>query len=122
MSLADTYQEYKLLNDSFIMYLDKIIDEDFKGYDEQDVTCKLIAVKENFEKLKEQSDKEEEVPGDKNLGDLKYLIVDGLFLSIDLLNFYRAKEIERFKMRAVNYIRKGRLTEHFKFNDSCSLK
>ena len=45
---------------------------------------------------------------ENDLRDLKYLIVDSFFLLIDLENFYKYKEFERFKMRAVNHINKRR--------------
>ena len=41
-----------------------------------------------------------------NLRDLNYLALDTLFLTMDLKNFYKLGESERFKMRAVNYINK----------------
>ena len=41
-----------------------------------------------------------------NLRALNYLALDTLFLTMDLKNFYKLGESERFKMRAVNYINK----------------
>ena len=49
-----------------------------------------------------------------NLNELKYLIVDTLFLTFDLNNFYKLKEFERFKMRFANYVNKRRRDEMLK--------
>lgn len=116
MELVKIYEEYKCLNESFTEFIDNLINDDFKGYDEQDIVCKIIAAKETYGRLKEEAgniDLEEECD-EGNVKDLEYLLVDGLFLAIDLLNFYRAKEFERFKMRGTNYIRKGRVLNFFK--------
>ena len=43
-------------------------------------------------------------------------IMDGLLLSIDLLRFYESKQVERFKMRAVNYINKERMKKFIEDN------
>ena len=52
----------------------------------------------------------------ETLGKLKYYIVDGLFLAVDLLNFYESKQKERFQMRAVNYINKDRMQQFINDN------
>lgn len=116
MQLVEIYEEYKCLNESFTMFIDDLINDNFEGHDEQDTVCKLIAAKENYGRLKEETDKIDlaEECDEGNVKDLEYLLVDGLFLAIDLLNFYRAKEFERFKMRGTNYIRKGRVLNFFK--------
>ena len=60
-----------------------------------------------FEDLKLRCDKIEVEEKDiNNLRDLNYLALDTLFLTMDLKNFYKLGESERFKMRAVNYINK----------------
>ena len=62
---------------------------------------------ELFEELKLRCDKVEVEEKDiDNLRDLNYLALDTLFLTMDLKNFYKLGESERFKMRAVNYINK----------------
>lgn len=134
MSLIKTYTEYKYLNESFTLFIDDLINYNFEGYKEQDIILKLIAAKENFERLKIEADEdksstaelEKEVDEsdeilkaennitDEDLKDLQYLLMDGLFLSIDLLNFYKTKQFERFKMRGINYIRKDRVRNYFK--------
>ena len=53
-----------------------------------------------------------------NLRDLNYLALDTLFLTMDLKNFYKLGESERFKMRAVNYINKRNRGQGF---SSCPL-
>ena len=116
MELIEIYTEYKYLNESFTLFVDDLINNNFEGHTEHDIVCKLIAAKENYGRLKEEADKIEleEECDEGNVKDLEYLLVDGLFLAIDLLNFYRAKEFERFKMRGTNYIRKGRVLNFFK--------
>lgn len=130
MSLIKIYLEYKYLNESLTLFIDELISNNFVGISEQEVTFKLIAAKENFERLKAEIDEDDLHEGkieesdeilkvenkitDEDLKDLKYLVMDGLFLSNDLLNFYRSKQVERFKMRGVNYIRKDRVRNFFK--------
>lgn len=74
----------------------------------------LVKGKEKFQELMNAVDKiEVEEEDGLYLKDVKYGLVDGLFLAIDLYNFYYSKQLERFKMRGVNYIRKGRVTSFF---------
>ena len=67
-----------------------------------------------FEDLKLRCDKIEVEEKDiNNLRDLNYLALDTLFLTMDLKNFYKLGESERFKMRAVNYINKRNRGQDF---------
>ena len=75
---------------------------------------KLVKAKDKFQELMSEVDEiETEEEDGLFVKDVKYGIVDGLFLAIDLYNFYYTKQLERFKMRGVNYIRKGRVTSFF---------
>ncbi|MGG7177288.1 hypothetical protein ACQPU1_06850 [Clostridium paraputrificum] len=112
MTLESTYEEFKGLNSEYISFIEELLESNFTNYSEEEIVEKLANGKIVFETLKVKSDNIEIEDKDKeNLMDLKYLIIDGLFLAIDLLNFYKLKEMERFKMRIVNYVRKKRVTE-----------
>ncbi|MGL4107341.1 hypothetical protein [Clostridium sp. LP20] len=112
MTLESTYEEFKGLNSEYISFIEELLESNFTNYSEEEIVEKLTNGKIVFETLKVKSDNIEIEDKDKeNLMDLKYLIIDGLFLAIDLLNFYKLKEMERFKMRIVNYVRKKRVTE-----------
>ncbi|MDD6796204.1 MAG: hypothetical protein PUE01_12485 [Clostridiaceae bacterium] len=114
MELVQIYEEYNSLNKEFIAFLDKVLLSNFEGYSEEEVNNILVNVRDKMENLKVLSDSIEENEDNRdNLRDLKYLVVDTFFLLLDLINFYKHKEIERFKMRAVNYINKRRRAEFF---------
>lgn len=115
MELTNTYEDFKALNDQYIEYNMKLMESNFTSASDEEIIDKLTQDKILFETMKVKSDLIEVTEENrKDVLDLKYLIVDGLFLSIDLLNFYKLNEIERFKMRIVNYVRKQRVTEMFK--------
>ena len=108
MKLIETYKKYKMIDTDFNSFIENLLDSKLEDYSEL-VANKLTQYKDIFENLKVESDAIE-VDEDKvnDLRDLKYLIVDSFFLIIDLENFYKYKEFERFKMRAVNHINKRR--------------
>ncbi|WP_294353892.1 hypothetical protein [uncultured Clostridium sp.] len=107
MNLVNTYEKYDVGNKLYMNFIDGLIKSDFNLVSEEEIELKLKEAKEFFENLKEESDKIEVSEDEINdLRDLKYLIVDSFFLMIDLENFYKYKEMERFKMRAVNHINK----------------
>ena len=112
--LSDIFEEYIKINKDYVNFINEIVNSNFSNYNEDEIMSKLIESKKSFEKLMSDLDacNNEEEDG-LFLKDVKYSIVDGLFLAIDLYNFYNSKELERFKMRAVNYIRKGRVTSFF---------
>lgn len=112
--LSEIFNKYVEINSEYVKYINDIVNNNFVGYLEEEIMNKLVEGKKNFEELMSQIDKcENEEENGLFLKDIKYSIVDGLFLTIDLYNFYNSKELERFKMRAVNYIRKGRVTSFF---------
>lgn len=112
--LSIIFDEYIKVNREYVSFVNEIVNNNFSDYTPDEIMSKLVEYKQKFEKLMSDTDKctKEEEDG-LFLKDVKYSIVDGLFLSIDLYNFYNSKELERFKMRAVNYIRKGRVTSFF---------
>lgn len=114
MELVQIYEEYNSLNKEFIAFLDRALLNNFEGYSEEEINNILLDIRNRMEDLKALSDEIEETEENRdNLRDLKYLVVDTFFLLLDLINFYKHNEIERFKMRAVNYINKRRRAEFF---------
>lgn len=112
--LGEIFNKYVEVNRAYVEYINEIVNKNFEGYLEEEIMNSLIKGKKEFEGLMSEIDKcENEEEDGLFLKDVKYSLVDGLFLSIDLYNFYNSKELERFKMRAVNYIRKGRVTSFF---------
>lgn len=108
MELVETYEKYKMIDEDFNLFLKNLLENDLSEYKES-VYNKLTQYKNIFENLKVESDGiDVDDAGVNDLRDLKYLIVDSFFLLIDLENFYKYKEFERFKMRAVNHINKRR--------------
>lgn len=114
MKLKEIFEAYVDLNREYVLYINEIINKNFEGHSEDEIMKNLIKGKEKFQELMNEVDKiEVEEEDGLYLKDVKYGILDGLFLAIDLYNFYYSKQLERFKMRGVNYIRKGRVTSFF---------
>lgn len=117
MHLIETYENYKSYNEEYLSFIEELVDNDFKNKTEDEVLEQLAEGKMKFELLmvkignyvldEDQSE---------NLKDFKYLLADSLFLSVDLINFFKHKEMERFKMRFTNYIRKKRLKDNMMSN------
>lgn len=105
MSLALTYTEYKNINSEYIKYIEELIKENNFTYNDE-VRNKLLFFYERFELVRLKSDNLKEDGNEDDIQDLRYLIVDGLLLALDLVNFYSRGEVERFKMRGTNYIKK----------------
>ena len=109
MSLISTYEKFTHINEEFIEFIDKIVKENFEAFSEEQIKMNLKIALNNYEKIKFESDEIQVDDENKNnLNDLKYLIMSALFLVSDLNHFYNLKELERFKMRAVNYINHNR--------------
>ena len=109
MSLISTYEKFTHINEEFIEFIDKLIGNDFKSFTDDQIKMNLNIALKNYEKLKFESDEiQVEEDNKNNLNDLRYLIMSALFLVSDLIHFYNLKEYERFKMRAVNYIKNSR--------------
>ena len=122
MDLINAYESYKEFNKNFVDFINDLITNDFSNMDKTTIIDKLLAGKEFFSNLQVQCETIDIESEDmNNLKDLQYLLTDGLFLTIDLINFYNLNEYDRFKMRASNYINKGRLTEMFKQSKNCSI-
>lgn len=114
MNLNEIFNEYIEVNKEYVSFVNEIINKNFECYSEEEIMKRLVEDKEKFQKLMGEIDSiQVEEENGLYLKDVKYSLVDGLFLAIDLYNFYNSKQLERFKMRGVNYIRKGRVTSFF---------
>lgn len=117
MDLFEIYKNFNVANREYITYIHNLIKEDMGECNNEEVINELLAGKNRFEFLKIMVDDVKiTIENNEMLGKLKYYIVDGLFLSVDLLNFYETKQKERFQMRAVNYINKDRMEQFIKDN------
>ena len=114
MSLVSIQEEYNKAKSEYIELINELSNSDLGNCDNEDILNNLIAGKTKFELIKIKSDNEvlSEEEKDK-LKDIQYSIVDSLFLCMDLINFYKTNQVERFKMRAVNYVNKKRIEELF---------
>lgn len=112
MILVDTYEKYKKLNGEYSKVIDEMIYKNFDNLNKEEIIKKLSEYNSEIQALKSEVDSIESKDKD-NLNDLNYLVVDLMFLSIDLINFYNYNEVERFKMRATNYLNKQRRSEIF---------
>lgn len=111
MSLVMTYEEYNIINKEFLDFVNNIVEENLENYSEEKLE-KLKNYKAKFEEIMEKSNGEVvSEDNENNLKDLRYLVLDSLFLAADITNFYSYKESERFKMRVANYVNKRRRAE-----------
>lgn len=115
MSLVHNYEEYNKVNNNYLKFIEGLVNSDLGECDNEKIKETLLNAQNSFESIKIRIDVEGMEETDKeNLNDLKYLIMDALFISADLVAFYKYKQPERFKMRATNYINKKRRAEMFK--------
>lgn len=123
MDLINDYEEYNRVNNDYVNFIEKLVNSDLGDCSEEHIKEKLISVQNSFESIKIRMDVEEAEEKDiENLKDLKYLVMDALFISADLVAFYKYKQPERFKMRAVNYLNKKRRAEMFKDSNDGSCR
>ena len=103
--MLNTYEKFSMLNNDLIKYLNELITNNLKDLKDGDIAVNLERILHDIEVLKFESDKISisNMDSDK-VNNLRYSIMNSLFLISDLLHFYKLNEIERFKMRAVNYI------------------
>lgn len=122
MDLIKAYEEYTRVNNNYVNSIERLVNSDLGDCNEEHIKEQLLSAQNSFESIKIRIDVVEvEEKEEENLRDLKYLVMDALFISADLVAFYKYKQPERFKMRAVNYINKKRRAEMFKDdnNGSC---
>ncbi|MGL4654685.1 MAG: hypothetical protein ACRCWM_02190 [Sarcina sp.] len=114
MDLLTLYNEYKKYLGEYTSYVFELAGMNLNGCEDESVLDKLKAYQIKFEDIKIKADVIEVDDANKqNLQDLKYLVMDVLFASLDLTTFYSYKEEERFKMRAVNFVNKRKRAEIF---------
>lgn len=115
MELVNIYDEYREVNKNYVDFIEELVNKNFEGFSEDFVMGNLENFQNSIGALKVKADDlQVEEENKDNLKDLKYLIVDTLFLTFDLNNFYKLKEFERFKMRFANYVNKRRRDEMLK--------
>lgn len=108
MSLVKIYEEYNIVNEEYLNLANKVALEDLDNFNNKTLE-RLNIYKEKFGNLMERINGEDLSEEDENnIKDLKYLVLDGIFLASDLAGFYSINEKERFKMRLANYINKMR--------------
>lgn len=112
MTLLDIYERYKKVNNDYSRFIEMIINKEDFDFESKEEFNLLEKYNMEIQQLKTSMDSIES-NDNENLKDLSYLIVDLMFLSVDLMNFYNYREVERFKMRAINYINKQRRKEFF---------
>lgn len=114
MELVNSYAYYTEEYNAYLELVEQLVETDFANCVEAEVTSKLENAKETFEGLMEKvSTLEVEEAQQENLKDFKYLIMDALFFTSDLANFYKHQELGRFKMRVLNALNKKRRAELF---------
>ena len=103
--MINTYEQFSILNNELITYLNELFSEDLKEGNSEDIINNFKKILNDIEELKFESDEIIAVGEELDkLNNLRYSIMNSLFLVSDLLHFYKLNEVERFKMRAVNYI------------------
>lgn len=114
MELVKIYNEFVALNEEYCKFVKSIAASDILSLNYENTLKELSKQADIFEELMNKVS-ELEVSNDQleNLKDLKYLIMDGIFASRDFEAFFKAKQIERFKMRIVNYENKKQRSEMF---------
>lgn len=114
MQLLEIYEDYKGFSKRYIEWIEALVNEDFAGYTAEEITARLEEAKQKFQELMEESGQLEVEPEQEaNYKDLRYLVMDALFLAGDLAHFYKCEELGRFKMRALNYFNKRRRADMF---------
>ncbi|MGL4760175.1 MAG: hypothetical protein ACRC6T_07695 [Sarcina sp.] len=114
MDLVTLYNEYKKYAAEYMSYIFELASSDMGTCEDESVLDKLKAYQIKFEDIKIKADVVEvDEANMQNLQDLKYLTMDVLFAAADLTTFYSYKEVERFKMRAMNIVNKRKRAEVF---------
>lgn len=114
MNLVEIYEAYRVVSVEYIEWLEIVVQSDFQNDAEPIIRLRLIDTKKQFEEWMEQCNElEVEEKDETNLKDLRYLILDSLFLAADLVRFFETDDLGRFKMRVLNYLNKKRRAELF---------
>lgn len=103
--ILNTYEEFTMLNNDIITYINELVKNNFSAYDENEVINYMSGKLSSMENLKFKSDEIiTDISENDKINELRYLIMNSLFLLSDLIHFYKLGEFDRFKMRALNYI------------------
>lgn len=122
MNLLEIYESYTAINNEYAAWIEALVNEDFQNDAEPIIRIRLQDTKEQFQKLMEAcSTLEVDAENEENFKDLRYLVMDSLFLAGDLEAYFKVGELGRFKMRVLNYLNKKRRADMFgeKPSDSC---
>lgn len=115
MELLELYNSYKNTHKDYVSCINDLFEEDFEVIKTDKVEMNLKKFKEEFEEIMYRCNKMEvEQENVDNLNDLKYLVLDSIFLSNDLYGYFVGGHKERFKMRISNYLNKLRREELLK--------
>ena len=106
MDLLQIYKEFLGIKTEIISLIEDISDN-LKDCTDQNISNSLLGEKNKLEFMKIKVD-DIDVTEDniQMVNQLKMSIMDALFLLVDLLKFYHSASVERFKMRAYNYVNK----------------
>ena len=108
MSLVKIYEEYNIVNEEYLNLANKVALEGLDNFNNETLD-RLNVYKEKFGNLMERINEEDlSTEDENNIKDLKYLVLEWIFLASELAGFYSINEKERFKMRLANYINKMR--------------
>ncbi|MGL4992054.1 MAG: hypothetical protein ACRC57_12995 [Sarcina sp.] len=114
MDLVSLYNEYVKISEQYINYIYELSGDDLGDCNNENIQDKLKSYQIKFEDMMIKANVLEVDDENKNnLQDLKYLVMDTLLAATDITAFYNYKEVERFKMRAVNFVNKRRRAEMF---------
>ncbi|WP_054743561.1 hypothetical protein [Cellulosilyticum ruminicola] len=122
MNLLEIYEDYIAINNEYAAWIETLVNEDFQNDAQPIIRIRLQDTKEQFQRLMEVcSALEVDAENEENFKDLRYLIMDSLFLAGDLETYFKLGELGRFKMRVLNYLNKKRRVDMFseKPSDSC---
>ena len=111
MEIVQIYESYKKMNRKLEEYLQNWVENqvEIEAFNFQEI---LNDTKEELERLLDNiTDKMEKTEEEQNIKDLKYLMMDTMFLVMDLLHLSNYNEMGRCKMRAINYLGKRRRGE-----------
>ena len=90
--MLNTYEQFSILNNELITYLNELISNDIKDTNKEEVISKFDRMLNDIEVLKFKSDEIVETgAGIGQVNNLRYSIMNSLFLISDLLHFYKLK-------------------------------
>lgn len=114
MEIVKIYNEFVEFNKDYCIYVKNIAEGDILSLNYESTLKELTRMADKFEDLMNIVSKlEVEEEQKENLNDLKYLVMDAIFASRDFEAFFKAKQVERFKMRIMNYENKKQRSEMF---------